>query len=91
MRKPELVASVAEKADISKEQAGEILNTILDEITAALAENDTVSLIGFGSFSQRHRGARTGRNPQTGEPLEIKASNTVAFKPGKQLREAVDQ
>lgn len=91
MRKPELVASVAEKADISKEQAGEILNTILDEITAALAENDTVSLIGFGSFSQRHRGARTGRNPQTGEPLEIKASNTVAFKPGKQLREAVEQ
>lgn len=91
MRKPELVASVAEKADISKEQAGQILNTILDEITAALAENDTVSLIGFGSFSQRHRGARTGRNPQTGEPLEIKASNTVAFKPGKQLREAVDQ
>ncbi|HZJ95889.1 MAG TPA: HU family DNA-binding protein [Thiopseudomonas sp.] len=91
MRKPELVAAVADKTDISKEQAGQVLNAILDEITAALAENDTVTLIGFGSFSQRHRGARTGRNPQTGEPLEIKASNTVAFKPGKQLREAVNQ
>lgn len=91
MRKPELVAAVADKTDISKEQAGQVLNAILDEITAALAENDSVTLIGFGSFSQRHRGARTGRNPQTGEPLEIKASNTVAFKPGKQLREAVNQ
>lgn len=91
MRKPELVAAVAEKADISKEQAGHVLNAILDEITAALADNDSVTLIGFGSFSQRHRGARTGRNPQTGQPLDIKASTTVAFKPGKQLREAVDQ
>ncbi len=91
MRKPELVAAIAEKADISKEQAGRILNAILEEVTVAVANNDPVTLVGFGSFSQRHRGARTGKNPQTGEPLVIKASNTVAFKPGKQLKDAVSQ
>ena len=89
MRKPELVAAIAEKTDISKEQAGRVLNAILQEVTAALSNNDTVTLGGFGSFAQRHRGARTGKNPQTGEALTIKASNTVAFKPGKQLKEAV--
>ncbi len=91
MRKPELVAAIAEKTDISKEQAGRILNAILEEITVAVGNNDPVTLVGFGSFSQRHRGARTGKNPQTGEPLIIKASNTVAFKPGKQLKDAVSQ
>lgn len=91
MRKPELVAAIAEKADISKEQAARVLNAILQEITVALGNNDTVTLIGFGSFMQRHRGARTGKNPQTGEPLIIKASNTVAFKPGKQFKDAVSQ
>ena len=91
MLKPELVAAIADKADLSKDQAGHLLNTILEEITNALGENDPVTLIGFGSFVQRHRGARAGKNPQTGEALTIKASNTVAFKPGKQLKEAVDE
>lgn len=91
MLKPELVAAIAGKADLSKDQAGHLLNTILEEITNALGENDPVTLIGFGSFVQRHRGARAGKNPQTGEALTIKASNTVAFKPGKQLKEAVAQ
>lgn len=91
MLKPELVAAIADKADLSKDQAGDLLNTILEEITNALGENDPVTLIGFGSFVQRHRGARAGKNPQTGEALTIKASNTVAFKPGKQLKEAVAQ
>lgn len=91
MLKPELVAAIADKADLNKEQAGHLLNTILEEITTALGNNDTVTLIGFGSFVQRHRGARAGKNPQTGELLTIKASNTVAFKPGKQLKEAVAQ
>ncbi len=90
MRKPELVSAVAEKADLTKEQAGRVLNAILDEITAAMERNDTVSLVGFGSFSQRHRGARVGKNPQTGEPINISASNTVAFKAGKQLKDAVN-
>ncbi len=91
MRKPELVAAIAGKTDISKEQAGRILNAILEEVTTALGNNDSVALVGFGSFVQRHRGARAGKNPQTGEPITIKASNTVAFKPGKQLKDAVSQ
>ena len=91
MLKPELVAAIADKADLSKDQAGHLLNILLEEITSALGENDPVTLIGFGSFVQRHRGARAGKNPQTGEALTIKASNTVAFKPGKQLKEAVAQ
>ncbi|HKM26238.1 MAG TPA: HU family DNA-binding protein [Thiopseudomonas sp.] len=91
MLKPELVAAIADKTNLSKDQAGQLLNTLLEEITHALAKDDSVTLIGFGSFVRRHRGARTGKNPQTGEPLTIKASNTVAFKPGKQLKDAVAQ
>ncbi|WP_121333892.1 HU family DNA-binding protein [Pseudomonas aeruginosa] len=86
MRKPELAAAIAEKADLTKEQA----NRVLDEITGALNRKDSVTLVGFGTFLQRHRGARTGKNPQTGQPVKIKASNTVAFKPGKALRDAVN-
>lgn len=82
MRKPELAAAIAEKADLTKEQANRVLNALLDEITGALNRKDSVTLVGFGTFLQRHRGARTGKNPQTGQPVKIKASNTVAFKPG---------
>ena len=71
MRKPELAAAIADKADLTKDQ-------------------DSVTLVGFGTFIQRHRGARTGKNPQTGEPVTIKASNTVAFKPGKMLKDAIN-
>ncbi|HCF5201858.1 TPA: HU family DNA-binding protein [Pseudomonas aeruginosa] len=85
MRKPELAAAIAEKADLTKEQANRVLNALLDEITGALNRKDSVTLVG-----QRHRGARTGKNPQTGQPVKIKASNTVAFKPGKALRDAVN-
>ena len=81
MRKPELAAAIAEKADLTKEQANRVLNALLDEITGALNRKDSVTLVGFGTFLQRHRGARTGK---------IKASNTVAFKPGKALRDAVN-
>ena len=56
----------------------------------AQGRKDSVTLVGFGTFLQRHRGARTGKNPQTGAPVKIKASNTVAFKPGKSLRDAVN-
>ena len=87
MRKPELAAAVAEKADLSKEQASRVLNAVLDEITNALNRQDSVTLVGFGTFLQRHRGARMGKNPQTGEPVKIRASNTVSFKPGKAFRE----
>lgn len=90
MRKPELSAALAEKTGMTKQQAARVLNTILDEITAALERKDDVTLIGFGSFVQRTRGARIGKNPQTGEPIQIAASQTVAFRPGKALREAVN-
>lgn len=90
MRKPELAAAIAEKTDLSREQANRVLNAVLEEITDALNRKESVTLVGFGTFVQRHRGARTGKNPQTGEPVKIKASNTVAFKPGKSLRDAIN-
>lgn len=89
MHKPELIAIIAEKTGLSKEQANQTLNAMLDEITQALHRDDSVTLVGFGSFQKRHRGARMGKNPQTGEPVQIGASNTVAFKPGKALRDAI--
>jgi len=90
MRKPDLAAAIADKADISTSQANDVLSAILDEITNALSRKESVSLIGFGTFENRHRNARTGKNPQTGEPLQIAASNTVGFKPGKALKESVN-
>ncbi len=90
MRKPELAAFVADQADITKDKAGEIITIITDQITEALRKEDTVSLIGFGSFVQKHRKERQGKNPQTGEAITIKASNSVGFKPGKALKEAVN-
>ena len=90
MRKPELAAAIADKADLTKDQASRVLYIVLEEITSALNRKDSVTLVGFGTFLQRHRGARTGKNPQTGEPVKIKASNTVAFKPGKSLKDAVN-
>lgn len=90
MTKNELAALVADKADISKEKANEVINSITDEITAAVAREETVSLIGFGSFSQRSRSARKGKNPQTGEEINIPASNTVGFKAGKALKDMVN-
>ncbi|MCM2973254.1 MULTISPECIES: HU family DNA-binding protein [Larsenimonas] len=89
MRKPELAAAIAEQADLSKDKAGQVLNVILDEITGQVAKGEDVTLIGFGSFTVRERAARTGKNPQTGQALEIPASKTVAFKPGKKLKDAV--
>ncbi|WP_268808393.1 HU family DNA-binding protein [Oceanospirillum multiglobuliferum] len=90
MRKPELAAAIAAKAELSKDKANLALNAILEEITAAVAKGDTVSLIGFGTFSVRERSARKGKNPQTGEPMDIAASKTVGFKVGKKLKDAVD-
>lgn len=90
MRKPELAAFVADQADISKDKASEIINIITDQITEALRQEEQVSLVGFGSFVQKHRPERQGKNPQTGEAITIKASNSVGFKPGKALKEAVN-
>lgn len=90
MRKPDLVAKIAEEVDLSKDKATVVLNAVLEAITGSLGKGESVTLVGFGTFVKRHRGARTGKNPQTGEPVKIKASNTVAFKPGKSLKESVN-
>jgi len=90
MKKPELAAAIASKADVTKEKAGEIINAMTDEITNAMSKGDAVTLIGFGTFSRRERSARMGKNPQTGAAIEIKASKSVGFKAGKSLKEAVN-
>lgn len=89
MNKSELVDAMAEAADISKAAAGRALDALTEEIAKALKQGDTVSIIGFGTFSVKSRAARTGRNPQTGATIEIAASKSPAFKPGKALKDAV--
>ena len=89
MRKPELAAAIAEKADLSKEKAAEVITVITAQIAKALSEGDSVSLIGFGTFEVRQRAERQGKNPQTGAPITIAAAKVPAFKPGKGLKEAV--
>ncbi len=91
MHKAELVARIAEQAGITKIQAQDSLNAITDNITDALAKGEDVTLIGFGSFSQRRRAARQGKNPQTGEAMQIAASNSVAFRPGKALKDSCNR
>ena len=90
MNKAELIEAMADAADISKAAASRALDGMVDAITAAMKEGDQVSLIGFGTFSVKERAARQGRNPQTGETIQIKASNIPAFKAGKALKDAVN-
>ena len=90
MNKAELVEAIAESADISKAKAAQALDGMIDTITQALKDGDTVSVIGFGSFVVRDRAARTGRNPKTGETIQIAASKSPAFKAGKALKDAVN-
>jgi nucleoid DNA-binding protein len=87
--KADIVDSLANEHELSKRQAGEIVDLILDEITAALKQGDKVQLIPFGSFVVRDRKARVGRNPQTGAVLKIAARKVPAFAPGKGLKDAV--
>lgn len=89
MNKSDLIAKIAEGADISKKTAGEALDAMTASITGALKDGDSVALIGFGTFSVRERSARKGRNPQTGETIDIAAGKNVGFKAGKELKEAV--
>ncbi len=90
MNKGDLISKIADSADITKAQATDALNAVLDGVSDALKEGDKVTLIGFGTFSVSHREARTGRNPQTGESIKIAAKNVVKFKPGKELTETVN-
>lgn len=91
MNKSELIDIIASEADISKAAAGRALEATTAAITNALTEGDSVSLIGFGTFDVGHRAARTGRNPKTGDAIEIKAAKVPKFRPGKALKEAVNQ
>lgn len=90
MNKSELVEAVANRAGLSKTDAGKAVDAVVDSITAALKKGDKVSLVGFGVFSVRERAARTGRNPATGAELKIAAGKTPGFKAGKALKDAVN-
>ena len=89
MNKSDLIEAIADSADISKAAAGRALDSVTGSITKALKKGDTVSLVGFGTFSVKKRSARTGRNPQTGETIKIKAAKVPGFKAGKALKDAV--
>ena len=89
MNKTELIAAVADKADLSKADAGRAIDSLFEVVGKALKKKDKVSLVGFGTFLVRERAARTGRNPKTGAPLKIKASKTPSFKAGKALKDAI--
>ena len=91
MNKTELRDAVAKAAGLSGTEADKALNAVLDSITSALASGERVTLPGFGTFETRDRAARQGRNPQTGETMEIAASTTPAFKAGAQLKQAVNK
>ena len=90
MNKSELIEAMADSADISKAAAGRALDGLIDAITQAVKNNDTVSIVGFGTFLLRERAARTGRNPKTGGTIEIAASRAPAFKAGKAFKDAVN-
>ncbi len=90
VNKSELIDAVAASADISKASAARALDAMLDSITDALKSDDSVVLVGFGTFAVKERAARTGRNPQTGAPIEIKSAKIPSFKPGKALKDALN-
>lgn len=89
MNKSQLVAAIAEKSGLSKTQSKNALNAILEGVTESLAGGDSVQLVGFGTFKLNHRAARLGRNPRTGESIQIAAANVPAFTAGKALKDAV--
>lgn len=90
MNKSELIDQVADAADISRAAAGRAVDAAIDAITGSLKQSEPVSLVGFGTFLVRERAARKGRNPQTGENIDIAASRAAAFKPGKALKDALN-
>ena len=90
MNKSDLVDAVASSADLTKASAARAVDATLDAIGGALGNGDSVSLVGFGTFSVRHRAARDGRNPQTGATIQIAAKNVVKFKAGADLSSSVN-
>ena len=90
MNKSELIDAIATGADLSKAAAGRALDSTVEAITESLRKGEQVSLVGFGTFNVKQRAARQGRNPQTGETIQIKAATVPSFKAGKALKEAVN-
>jgi len=90
VNKSELVEAIAASADIPKAAASRALDAMVESVTESLKQGDSVSLVGFGTFSVKERAARTGRNPQTGEPIQISAAKVPGFKAGKALKDAVN-
>jgi DNA-binding protein HU-beta len=90
MNKGELAAAVAQKTNLSKAQATSAVEAVFDAITDRLKAGEEVRILGFGNFSVARRAASMGRNPQTGAPMQIKASKQAKFKPGKGLKDAVN-
>jgi len=91
VNKTELVASVADKAGLTKKDAEKAINALFTSVEEALAQNDKVQIIGFGTFEVKERQERKGRNPQTGEEITIEASKTPVFKAGKGLKDSVNK
>ena len=89
MNKTELVTALAEKTGVSKKDIEQVLNAFFSTVQETLKQNDKVQIPGFGSFEMRERAARTGRNPHTGETIEIAAAKVPAFNPGKALKDAI--
>lgn len=89
MKKAELVDAVATKSELTKQDSKKAVDALFETISNTLAKEEKIQLIGFGTFEVRERAERTGRNPQTGEEMTIPASKVPAFKPGKELKEAV--
>jgi len=90
VNKADLIDAIADSADLSKAAASRALDSVINSITDTLKTGDQVSIVGFGTFTVKDRAARTGRNPQTGEPIDIAAAKVPGFKPGKALKDAVN-
>ncbi len=90
MNKSEMIEAIAAEADVPKAQAGRVLDAMVSVVGNALAEGQQVSMVGFGTFLVRERPARSGRNPRTGDTIEIAASKTPSFKAGKALKDKVN-
>ncbi|MBS9425271.1 DNA-binding protein HU-beta [Photorhabdus caribbeanensis] len=91
VNKSQLIDKIAADSNISKAAAGRVVDAFISSVTGALKDGDDVALVGFGTFAVRERSARTGRNPQTGKELKIAAAKVPAFRPGKGLKDAVNE
>jgi nucleoid DNA-binding protein len=91
MTKAELIEALSNKLPLPKADAERAINIVLDDIIAALCKEERVNISGFGTFSASTRQARTGRNPKTGESIQIAASRSARFKPGKQLKDSLNE